>query len=102
MRAASVLKASLASCRPEHESRPGRRNDNEKRQLSRDRPHHYYCYLLLLDVQSLNAQPVSRRVLMIVGQNAPELEQFAASALCRYWNKLFDVETRPNPSGHLS
>ena len=42
------------------------------------------------------------RISVIVGQNAPELEKFAASELCGYLDKLFAVRTQPAsaPSAH--
>ena len=55
------------------------------------------CIIIIITVcaTSLNAQPVTGRVSVIVGKNAPELERFAATELCGYLNKLFDVQTRP-------
>ena len=37
----------------------------------------------------------SSRVAVIISENAPELERFAAEQLCDYLEKLFDVQTRP-------
>ena len=52
-------------------------------------------WIAILPAASLNAQRVTGRVSVIVGQNAPELERFAASELCGYLNKLFDLQTQP-------
>ena len=38
------------------------------------------------------------RVAVIVSENAPELERFAAEQLCDYLEKLFDLQTRPASS----
>ena len=51
--------------------------------------------IIALRAACLNAKPVSGPVSVVVGKNAPELEQFAASELCSYLNKLFDVKTHP-------
>ena len=39
-----------------------------------------------------------KRVAVIISENAPELERFAAEQLCDYLEKLFGVQTRPMPS----
>ena len=52
-------------------------------------------WIVILSAASLNAQRVTGRVSVIVGQNAPALEKFAASELCGYLNKLFDLQTQP-------
>ena len=36
-----------------------------------------------------------KRVAVIISENAPELERFAAGQLCSYLEKLFSVQTRP-------
>lgn len=36
-----------------------------------------------------------RRMTVLVGRQAPQLERFAASELCGYLNKLFHIQTRP-------
>ena len=38
------------------------------------------------------------RVAVIISENAPELERFAAEQLCDYLEKLFDLQTRPQSS----
>ena len=51
---------------------------------------------LILSSSSLNASEASSdRVAVIIGQNAPELERFAASELCSYLDKLFAVKVSP-------
>jgi hypothetical protein len=52
-------------------------------------------WIVILSAASLNAQRAAGRVSVIVGQNAPALERFAASELCGYLNKLFDLQTQP-------
>jgi len=52
------------------------------------------CLLSSFFVGSLRANEAAR-VSVVVGQNAPELEKFAASELCGYLDKLFTVQTQP-------
>ena len=51
--------------------------------------------ILALGAQRLNATTPTNRVAVVVGENAPELERFAASELCGYLDKLFAVKTTP-------
>jgi len=53
------------------------------------------CGFVTMCAGGLNAQPASKKVAVIVGNNAPELENFAASELCRYLDKLFGVRVQP-------
>jgi hypothetical protein len=53
------------------------------------------CGIVILYVVGLEARPLSNHVAVIVGDNAPDLENFAASELCGYLDKLFDIATRP-------
>jgi len=43
----------------------------------------------------LDASPTTGRVAVVVGENAPEVERFAASELCGYLDKLFGIEVQP-------
>src|SRR6266516_8094361 len=53
------------------------------------------CGIVTMCAVGLNAQPSSKKVAVIVGNNAPELENFAASELCGYLDKLFGVRVQP-------
>jgi len=52
------------------------------------------CALVCFSSVSLNAKP-AERVSVVVGENAPELEKFAAAELCGYLDKLFGVRAQP-------
>lgn len=52
------------------------------------------CVLISISALSLQAQE-SKRVSVVIGNNAPELEKFAASELCGYLDKLFAVKAQP-------
>jgi len=54
------------------------------------------CGIVILYTLGLNASPTSNHVVVIVGNNAPDLENFAASELCGYLDKLFDIHIQPN------
>jgi hypothetical protein len=53
------------------------------------------CGIVILYTVGLNARPLSNNVVVIVGNNAPDLENFAASELCGYLDKLFGIRTKP-------
>jgi hypothetical protein len=54
-----------------------------------------FGWIVILSAASLHAQRVTGRVSVVVGQNAPALERFAAAELCGYLKKLFDLQTQP-------
>jgi hypothetical protein len=51
--------------------------------------------LMMLWTLGLTAQSSNPQVSVVIGKNAPQLEKFAASELCKYLEKLFDVKTQP-------
>src|SRR5262245_28626787 len=51
--------------------------------------------LMMLWTIGLTTQSSHPRVSVVIGKNAPQLEKFAASELCNYLEKLFDVKTQP-------
>jgi len=51
--------------------------------------------LMMLSTIGLSTQSSNPRVSVVIGKNAPQLEKFAASELCNYLEKLFDVKTQP-------
>ncbi len=54
------------------------------------------CWLvIILCTGVLHARPATNRVAVVVGENAPDLEKFAASELCGYLNKLFGLDVQP-------
>lgn len=53
------------------------------------------CGIVILSTTGLSARPSSNKVAVIVGNNASDLENFAASELCGYLNKLFDIQVQP-------
>jgi hypothetical protein len=54
------------------------------------------CWLvIILCTEVLHARPATNRVAVVVGENAPDLEKFAASELCGYLNKLFGLDVQP-------
>jgi hypothetical protein len=54
------------------------------------------CWLvIILCTGALHARPATNRVAVVVGENAPDLEKFAASELCGYLNKLFGLDVQP-------
>jgi hypothetical protein len=50
---------------------------------------------MLLNVFGTNAGAATQLVAVVVGKNSPELERFAASELCGYLEKLFDIRVQP-------
>jgi hypothetical protein len=52
------------------------------------------CALVSFSTLSLNAKP-AERISVVVGENAPQVEKFAASELCGYLDKLFAVHAQP-------
>jgi hypothetical protein len=53
------------------------------------------CLLVVLCATGLNARAATRPVVVVVGENASELERFAASELCGYLDKLFGLNVQP-------
>ena len=53
---------------------------------------------LLLTVLVAPASAESRAIAVVTGPNAPELEQYAASELCAYLGKLFNLEVKTTAS----
>lgn len=57
--------------------------------------------IVILFTLAVNASSSKKKVAVIVGNNAPELEKFAASELSGYLEKLFGIEAQPttDPAG---
>jgi hypothetical protein len=53
------------------------------------------CGIVILCALGLNASPTGKKVSVVVGQDAPQLETFAASELCGYLGKIFQVTVKP-------
>ena len=53
------------------------------------------CGIVIVSATGLSARTSNSKVAVIVGNNAPDLENFAASELCGYLNKLFDIQVQP-------
>ena len=53
------------------------------------------CGIVILSAVGLDARPLTNNVAVIVGNNAPDLENFAASELCGYLDKLFGIQVQP-------
>ena len=53
------------------------------------------CGIVILSATGLSARSSNNKVAVIVGNNASDLENFAASELCGYLHKLFGVEVQP-------
>jgi hypothetical protein len=51
--------------------------------------------IVILFTLAVNASSSKKKVAVIVGNNAPELEKFAASELSGYLEKLFGIEAQP-------
>ncbi len=52
-------------------------------------------FVIILCTGVLHARPATNRIAVVVGENAPDLEKFAASELCGYLNKLFGLDVQP-------
>ncbi len=49
------------------------------------------CGIVIISATGLSARTSNSKVAVVVGNNAPDLENFAASELCGYLHKLFGV-----------
>src|SRR5271154_532881 len=58
--------------------------------------------ILIICTADLDARPNTGQVAVVVGENAPELERFAASELCGYLNRLFGLNVQPTTTPDAS
>ena len=56
------------------------------------------CLVIVLCAAGLSADSTGSRVVVVVGERAPDVERFAASELCGYLNKLFGLTVQPTTS----